>query len=151
MQIRQVAWGLGFVLLAALMYAVTKPPQLRPTSMLNAVFDTRWMIAGARLLTVVAIAYLLISIAVRVEKRQWVRSAGPVSTDATPIQAIADSQEDLQLDLREAKRVIDDLTRRLDRSLVARQALLDRVRASVDQREPTSEQEPNPDEGAEGH
>jgi hypothetical protein len=119
-----LAWSLGLVVLAGLVYWQTDDPRVPHTSALNAVFDARWLVAGARLLVGVTVVYLLLSIGVRVRNRQWVRSAGPVITDAGPAQAIAEDQEDLQQQLSEAKATIDDLTVRLDRSLEARQALL---------------------------
>ena len=121
-----VAWTLGLVLLAAISYGTTPDPEITHSSALNAVFDSRWLVAGARLLLGVTIAYLLLSIGVRIKKRQWVRSAGPVETDASAAQDLADDQEDLQQQLKEAKKTIDDLTKRLDRSSGARKVWLRR-------------------------
>jgi hypothetical protein len=119
-----LAWCVGLVALGALLYWQTDDPHLRHSSAVNAVFDARWLVAGTRLLIAVAVGYLLLSVGVRIRNGQWVRSAGPVVTDAGPAQAIAEDQEDLQQQLSEAKATIDDLTERLDRSLQARQALL---------------------------
>jgi hypothetical protein len=90
------------------MYLVTGTPHIRHSSAVNAAFDTRWMIAGTRLVVVAAAGYLLASIAVRVHRGQWVRSAASVETD-TPTQDVVDDQEALQERLREAQRVIADL------------------------------------------
>jgi hypothetical protein len=119
-----LAAALAVVVLAWLVYAGTGDPHIRHTSALNAVFDARWMVSGARLLAVVATVYLLASVGVRVRRGQWVRSAGSVVTDTSAAQALADDREDLQHQLVEAKATIDDLTERLGRSLAAREESL---------------------------
>jgi hypothetical protein len=141
-----VAWSLGLVVLAGLVYWQTDDPHVPHSSALNAVFDARWLVAGARLLVGVTVVFLLLSIGVRIHNRQWVRSAGPVVTDAGPAQAIAEDQQDLQQQLSEAKATIDDLTERLDRSLEARQALL----GTMDEPR-NSGQDEVPGEGSERH
>lgn len=117
-----IGWGLGLLALAALSYATTGDPHLRHTSAVNAIFDARWLVAGARLLAALVMLYLLGSIGVRVHRHQWVRSAGSVDTDPAPAQAIADDRVELQQQLANAKRTIDDLAERLDRSLADRTA-----------------------------
>jgi type VI protein secretion system component VasK len=102
------AWVGVFVVSAVVMYLLTGTPHIRHSSAINAAFDARWMIAGTRLVVVAAAAYLLASIAVRVRRGQWVRSAASVETDM-PTQDLVDDQEDLQERLREAQRVIADL------------------------------------------
>ena len=114
-----VAWVVGLVVLAGLVYWRTDEPHLRHSSALNAVFDARWLVAGSRLLAAVVLVYLLVSIGVRVHKGQWVRSAGSLDTDATPAQVIADDREELRHQLVVAKATIDDLTDRLERSLTS--------------------------------
>jgi hypothetical protein len=125
-----VGWLVGLLVLGAVVYAGTDDPRIRHTSALNAVFDARWLVAGARRLALVAVVYLLLSIGVRVQKGQWVRSAGSVDTDASPAQALADDREDLQHQLVEAKATIDDLTERLGRSLAVREASLATMKTS---------------------
>jgi hypothetical protein len=115
-----VGWTLCLVLLAVLTFWRTDEPHLRHSSALNSIFDARWLIAGARLLIGVTLVYVLLSIGVRIQKGQWVRSAGSLETDAGPAQAIADSQQDLQQALGVAKATTDDLAMRLDRSLEVR-------------------------------
>jgi hypothetical protein len=112
-----IAWTVGLLVLAALVYWRTAEPHLRHSSALNAVFDARWLVAGSRLLAGVVLVYLLVSIGVRVHQGQWVRSAGSLDTDATPAQVMADDREDLRHQLVAAKATIDDLTDRLERSL----------------------------------
>ena len=104
------------------MYAVTEAPEIGHTSALNAAFDARWMIAGTRLLAVVATGYLLASIVVRVHRGQWVRSAGSLEAD-TPTQDVVDDQEDLQEQLRVAQATIADLEEQLAQSRSMIQAL----------------------------
>jgi type VI protein secretion system component VasK len=138
-------WVVALALLAAVVYAGTATPHLRHDSALDTVFDARWLIAGARLLALVAVLYLLASIAVRVQHGQWVRSAGSVVTDATTAEAIAADREDLQRQLVAAKSTIDDLTGRLDRSLATREAsLAGSMETSPEVRSP------DPGEGSEG-
>lgn len=110
-----VALGVGASALAVT-YGLTPKPSIEQTSALNAIFDARLVIAAARLLVLAGIAYMLASIVVRVQRGQWVRGAGPVETDA-PAQALVDDQEDLQQQLEDAKRTIDDLRDRLARCL----------------------------------
>jgi hypothetical protein len=74
----------------------------------------------------VTVAYLLVSLGVRVRNGQWARSAGPVTTDP-PAQELADNQRAVEEELRQARNRIDDLTRRLDRSLGERERLLESV------------------------
>jgi hypothetical protein len=137
-----VGWLVGLVVLGAVVYAGTDDPRIRHTSALNAVFDARWLVSGARLLALVAVVYLLLSIGVRVQKGQWVRSAGSVDTDASPAQALADDREGLQHQLVEAKATIDDLTERLGRSLAVREASL----ATMETSRGRGQQAPDPGE-----
>src|SRR4051812_2730370 len=102
------AWAGGFVVSAVVMYLLTGNPHIRHSSAVNAAFDARWMIAGTRLVLFAAAAYLLASIAVRVRRGQWVRSAASVETD-TPTQDVVDDQEHLQERLRQAQLVIAEL------------------------------------------
>ena len=122
MQLRVGVIWLVLVALAVSVYVVTDEPAIQHSSALNTVFDTRWMIAGARLLAVATMVYVLASIAVRANRGQWVRSAGPVDTDA-PTQAIADDQEDLQEQLRLANGLIADLDEELRQARATIQAL----------------------------
>ncbi len=119
-----IAWLVGFVVVAVLVYATTEDPHIRHSSALNTVFDTRWLVAAARLLAIAVIGYLLASIAVRVSRNQWVRSAGSVDTDVSAARAITDDQRELQQRLHEADTTIEDLRQRLARSLADRRALL---------------------------
>lgn len=121
------AWLVGFVVAGVLVYLSTGEPHVRHTSALNTVFDARWLMAAARLLAIVVIAYLLASIAIRVTRGQWVRSAGSLSTDAAAARAITEDQRELQQRLHEADRTIDDLKDNLARSLEDRRALLARL------------------------
>lgn len=114
-----IAWVVGLLVLAVLVYAGTGEPHLRHTSALNAVFDARWLVAGSRLLAAVVLVYLLASIGVRVHRRQWVRSAGSLDTDPSPAQVMADDRERLQQQLVEARATIDDLSGRLEEDLAA--------------------------------
>ena len=103
----------------AVAYALTGDPSLEHDSAVDAVFDSRLVIAWSRLLVLVLVVYVLVSVAVRVTRGQWVRGAGPVQTDA-PTQALADDQAELQEQLEDARATIDDLYDRLTRCLESR-------------------------------
>jgi hypothetical protein len=106
------AGAAGLVGLAVVLYLTADDPRIDHSSVLGATFDTRWMIAGARLLAVASAGYLLASIAVRVHRRQWIRSAGSVVAD-TPTQEVVDDQRDLRERLEAAQQVITDLEEQL--------------------------------------
>jgi hypothetical protein len=91
----------------------TDEPRMAHTSALNAVFDSRWMVAGARLLALLLLVYTVASLGVRVSRGEWARSVGPVATDAT---GLIESQEDLQEQLDAARATIEDLRLRLKSS-----------------------------------
>jgi hypothetical protein len=101
----------------------TPAPRLRHTSALNALFDSRWLLAGARLVVAVAILYVLASIAVRVWHQQWVRSAGSIETDASAAR-VSDDREELKRQLDASKETIEELQARLQDSVAARAELL---------------------------
>lgn len=108
----RAAGAAGVAGLAVALYLTADDPHLDHSSVLGATFDTRWMIAGARLLAVVSAGYLLASIAVRVHRRQWIRSAGSVVAD-TPTQEVVDDQRNLSERWEAAQRVIADLQEQL--------------------------------------
>jgi uncharacterized membrane protein YraQ (UPF0718 family) len=110
----------------------TPPTHIEHGTALNAVFDARWLVAAARLLVAVTIAYLLASIVVRVHRGQWVRNAGPLQTDAAT-QAITEDREALVTELADAKATIDDLRAKLTRSLLAREELVDSIERRADE------------------
>jgi len=120
-----IGYGILVVALGVVVYWQTEDPVLPHTSAFNAVLDARWLVASGRLLVAVTIGYLLVSLGVRVRNGQWARSAGPVTTDPPPAQELADSQRELEARLEKAKLTIEDLTQRLDRSLDARERLLE--------------------------
>jgi hypothetical protein len=122
-----VGYGALVLVLGVIVYWRTDEPGLPHTPALNALLDTRWLVASGRLLVAVTIGYLLVSLGVRVRNGQWARSAGPVTTDPPPAQELADSQRELEARLERAKLTIEDLTQRLDRSLDARERLLKSV------------------------
>lgn len=123
------AWFLlvaSAVLIAAIawVYGTTADPGLSHSSALNVVFDSRLMIAGARVLMGAGVAYLLLSIIVRVKRGHWVRAAGPFQTDEGSGKKFAGSQATLLGQLQEAEETIEDLKERLAHSLAARRDLL---------------------------
>lgn len=92
--------------LAGWLLAVTGSPNLHHSSVLNAVFDTRWMIAVSRLVILVAGGYLIVSAGVRIARGQWAKSAGGLSAD---IQDVTDEREVLRQQLSDASDRIVEL------------------------------------------
>lgn len=106
-------------------YCHTSDPKIPHTSALNATLDSRLLIAGTRVVMGAGIAYLLLSIGVRIRRGHWIRNAGPFQADsARSTQEVADSQQELVREAEDAKRQIDDLQARLARSLDAQKGLL---------------------------
>jgi uncharacterized protein YlxW (UPF0749 family) len=105
-----ITWSVVAVVLGGGLVLATDEPRIRHTSALDSIFDSRWMIAGGRLLAAVLLVYLVASVGVRIKHGEWVRRAGPVETDT---QQIVDSQENLQERLEEAEATIRDLSQRL--------------------------------------
>lgn len=113
------------VAVVAWTYWRTGEPRIPHSSALNAAFDSRLLIAGARVLVGAGIGYLLLSIGVRVRRGHWVRNAGPFQADSSrSTQEVADSQQQLLRDAQDARRQIEDLQARLSRSLDAQRDLL---------------------------
>ncbi|QIG42864.1 hypothetical protein G5V58_08855 [Nocardioides anomalus] len=119
------------VLLFAAVYLHTDEPDISHDSAWDAVFDSRVLVAGSRLLVGVVIIYVLISVAVRARRGQWVRGAGPVETDA-PAQRFIDSSDELRRQLREARGTIEQLQERLGDSARQREELLARLGGEED-------------------
>ena len=113
---RGIALTAGIVLLGAVILQATGDPRLPHDSVLDVLFDTRWMVAGARLVMVVAGIYLLTSVGVRMSRGQWARSAGGVSTDVQEIDRGAESLRDAAA---EAQAEIDGLKDQLEKSTAA--------------------------------
>lgn len=113
---RGLALGAGIVVIAVLIFAVTGDPQLPHDSVLDVVFDTRWMVAGARLVVAVAGLYVLVSVGVRISRGQWARSAAGVSTDVQEIDRGAESLRDAAADAQEE---IDELKDQLEKTTAA--------------------------------
>ncbi len=83
------------------------PPKLAHSSVLNTVFDTRWMIGVARVTIVVAAVYAVTSAGVRVTRGQWLSKAGPLEAE-TAVQDVADDRERLRGQLTEAQAIIKE-------------------------------------------
>jgi hypothetical protein len=132
----------GFVVLLV----TTPAPHLRHDSTVDAIFDSRWLVAGARLLIGVAMAYLLASIGVRVWRRQWVRSAGSIDTDASTVR-LADDRAALRRQLAESQKTIDVLRQRLQETLDAGQAAVATMETSPVEAGGTAEEAGSDDDG----
>lgn len=111
-----LALAAATVALGVVIFVATKDPRLPHDSVLDVVFDTRWMVAGARLVVVVAGIYLLVSVGVRISRGQWARSAAGVSTDVQEIDRGAESLRDAAAGAQEE---IDELKGQLEKSTAA--------------------------------
>lgn len=127
---RAMAVIAGTVALGIYIFATTDEPELGRTSALNAVFDSRYMVAGGRTVGALLALYVAVSVAARVQQGQWVKSVGPVNTDVQEdMQSVADSQEDLQQELTSARKTIQRLTARIE----ATDVLVAQLLANVEQ------------------
>ena len=105
-----LAWGAVVVAATLALVAGTQDPRMRHTNVFNAVFDTRWMIAGSRLLAVTLFAWAMLSIGVRVSRGQWIRTFGPVSSEVRDgAEQLVSSQHTLEDRLEAADARIADL------------------------------------------
>ena len=86
-------------------------PGLTHTSVLNAWFDTRWMIGLLRLLAVAASAYAIESMAVRVARGQWLSQAGPMKAEVEQVQDVLEDRDRLREELGTALVTIERLRR----------------------------------------
>jgi len=110
-----VATGLlALLVLGGLVLVPPAPPGLAHSSVLNVLFDSRWVVGGVRLVVLAVALYLLLSIVVRVEQDQWLKHVGPadVETDET-VRQLTDDQADLQARLADADRTIAELRQQL--------------------------------------
>lgn len=113
---RGITLTVAILALGSAIYLATGDPKLPHDSVLDVVFDTRWMVAGARLVVVVAGIYVVVSAAVRIARGQWAKSAGVVSAD---VQEIAGRAEVLREVAVDAQGEIDDLRDQLEKSTAA--------------------------------
>lgn len=100
-----------------------EPPGLRHTSVLNALFDSRAVVGGTRVLGLALAVYLLVSVVVRVERDQWLRNVGPADVAGREIEDVADDRAALQELLAEAEETIQDLRQQLGEADSAYRAL----------------------------
>lgn len=125
-----VAWATTVVVLGVVLVVVTDDPHLAHTSALASIFDSRWMIAGARLLAATALLYVVASVGVRIGRGEWVRSIGPVDTDA---ERLVSSQELLRERLEAAEATNADLLEQLQKSEARRREAEARLATDPDQ------------------
>lgn len=116
-----VAAGTVLLVLLAVAGALTGAPHLRHDSLLDTVFDTRWLIALTRLVALAVGLYLIGSVVALAGHGQWIRRVGPV--DAEVVNAVAADQGQLQTELETARREIVTLRAELAEAL----AELDRL------------------------
>jgi len=109
---RLVALAVVVFAVGGVFFATVHSPHLPHTSLWNAVFDSRLLIAGARLVLVVGGLFLLASCVVATARGEWARVFGPVSINK---QKAADA-DDLREQLVVAQDTIKDLQQQIARS-----------------------------------
>ena len=125
-----VAWAATVAVFGLVLVRLTDEPHLEHTSALASIFDSRWMIAGARLLAATALLYVVASVGVRIGRGEWARSIGPVDTDA---ERLVSSQEELREQLQAAEATNADLLEQLQKSEARRREAEARLASEPDQ------------------
>lgn len=113
---RTLLIGLALVvvlLVGALVLVPDRAPALKHSSVLNALFDSRAVIGGTRLVALVGALYLLLSIVVRIEQDQWLKHVGPADVAGRQIEDVADDREELRNQLGDANATIHSLRQQL--------------------------------------
>lgn len=109
-----LAWAVAVAVATVVVAVSTHEPRMRHSNVLNAVFDSRWMIAGSRVLAATVFAWAMVSIGVRVGRGQWIRTFGPVSSEVREgAEQLVSSQEDLEAQLVAADARIASLREQL--------------------------------------
>lgn len=99
------------IVLGAVALVPRHAPGLRHTSVLNVLFDSRWVVGGTRLVGFAAGLYVVASIVVRVSRDQWLRQVGSadVETSRSVVEVTRDRAE-LQAALDRAEQTIARLS-----------------------------------------
>lgn len=106
------------LILAAVVLVPASEPALPPTSVLNVLFDNRWMIGGVRLVGLVVAAYLVLSIFARAVRGQWLKRVGPADAETEDtVSEVTEDQGKLQQDLNDALETIKVLRSELAANL----------------------------------
>ena len=87
-----LAVSAAMLLLGGLLLAPASPVGLSPTSVLNVLFDNRWVVGATRLVAAITLWFLLASMVARATQGQWVRRAGTVDV-GDEVVAMSEDQE----------------------------------------------------------
>lgn len=114
-------WGgtaaaLVLLIVGGLLLKPRRPPELAHSSVLNAIFDSPWLIGAVRLVAIAGALYVLASVAARIGRGQWLKRVGPLDAD-TSVEAVATDQGRLQQELDRANTTIQDLRSELNEAL----------------------------------
>jgi hypothetical protein len=102
----------ALLLLGGLLLAPPSPVGLSPTSVLNVLFDNRWVVGATRLVAAISLWFLLASMVARATQGQWVRRAGSIDV-GDEVAAVSEDQEVLQRQLVSAYDTIERLRHQL--------------------------------------
>src|SRR5919112_3735728 len=114
----------AMLLLGGLLLAPASPVGLSPTSVLNVLFDNRWVVGATRLVAAITLWFLLASMVARATQGQWVRRAGTVDVGEEVV-AMSEDQEVLQRRLVSAYETIEHLRHELAETLVLLETVSD--------------------------
>jgi hypothetical protein len=126
----------AMLLLGGLLLAPPSPVGLSPTSVLNVLFDNRWVVGATRLVAAISLWFLLASMVARATQGQWVRRAGTIDV-GDEVAAVSDDQEVLQSRLVSAYDTIERLRHQLAEAV----ALLESMSETGDPGRPRSGEE----------
>ena len=119
-----LAVSAAMLLLGGLLLAPASPVGLTPTSVLNVLFDNRWVVGATRLVAAITLWFLLASMVARATQGQWVRRAGTVDVGEEVV-AMSEDQEVLQRRLVSAYETIEHLRHELAETLVLLETVSD--------------------------
>jgi hypothetical protein len=119
-----LAVSAAMLLVGGLLLAPASPVGLSPTSVLNVLFDNRWVVGATRLVAAITLWFLLASMVARGTQGQWVRRAGTVDIGEEVV-AMSEDQEVLQRRLVSAYETIEHLRHELAETLVLLESVSD--------------------------
>jgi hypothetical protein len=96
-----------------------RAPVFHNPSVLDVVVDSRLMVGLARLSALVVAGYVLLSVAARVRRGQWLSAVGPFTVDESVQGSTAENNE-LRTDLDVAKETIDAQAEIIERLVASR-------------------------------
>ena len=119
-----LAVSAGLLLVGGLLLAPRSAVGLPPTSVLNVLFESRWMVGATRVTGAITLWFLLASMVARASAGQWVRRAGSVDV-GDEVEAVSADQELLQQRLISAHDTIERLRAQLAEAVALLESVSD--------------------------